>query len=97
MTTCFELDTGTAVLGKWWFPGGNFLLIPEASRDGSCVCEKFSGPGVASEVIERPQPVWEPCVRTRELRVAFGFLLPHSQLVSWVVASLHHVSRFFGS
>lgn len=48
MTTCFDLDTGTAVLGKWWFPGGNFLLIPEASRDGSCVCEKFSGPGVAS-------------------------------------------------
>lgn len=39
MTKCFELDTGTAVLGKLWFPGGNFLLIPEASRDGSCVCK----------------------------------------------------------
>lgn len=48
MTKCFELDTGTAVLGKLWFPGGNFLLIPETSRDGSCVCKMLLGPRVAS-------------------------------------------------
>lgn len=48
MTASLELDTGSMVLGKLCFPDGNFLLIPEALGDGSCVCERLSGPGVAS-------------------------------------------------